>query len=75
MIKTCGSSIKMLRGSEDIAPCNLNLGTRWKCIVSFTPGTPESCHTYLFVYYCASVASCEHGNEPSDSIKDGEFLD
>jgi len=21
------------------------------------------------------VASCEHGNEPSGSIKDGEFLD
>jgi hypothetical protein len=21
------------------------------------------------------VDSCEHGNEPSDSIKDGEFLD
>jgi hypothetical protein len=30
-------NIKMYWGSGSIAPCNLNLGTRWRWVVSFTP--------------------------------------
>jgi len=29
--------MKKYRGSEVIAPCILNLGTRWRWVVSFTP--------------------------------------
>jgi hypothetical protein len=32
--------------------------------------THLTCDTYI-----PEAASCEHSNEPSDSIKDGEFLD
>jgi hypothetical protein len=33
-------TVKHTEGSRDIAPLIINLGTRWRCVVSYSPRPP-----------------------------------
>jgi len=38
-------------------------------------GKPEAKTGCIWLKIRTGASSCEHGNEPLDSVKDGEFLD
>jgi len=61
-----------MKGRDHLA----DLGVHWRIMLEWILDRVRGCGLEVFGLGQAAVAGCcEHGNEPSGSIKGGEFLE